>query len=55
MLVFSSEADQDVHAAYNEHANGYITKPGNLEALAAVVDAIERFWITVAQIPKVLR
>jgi DNA-binding NarL/FixJ family response regulator len=44
VLVFSSsEAEKDIHAAYNDHANGYITKPGSLEALAAVVDAIEAF------------
>jgi CheY-like chemotaxis protein len=56
VLVFSSsEAEKDIHAAYNDHANGYITKPGNLEALAAVVDAIERFWIAIARIPNVAR
>jgi CheY-like chemotaxis protein len=56
VLVFStSEADADIHAAYDNHANGYITKPGNSEALAAIVETIERFWIAVAQLPKVAR
>jgi two-component system, chemotaxis family, response regulator Rcp1 len=56
VLVFStSDADADVHAAYDNHANGYITKPGNSEALAAIVETIERFWIAVAQLPKVSR
>ena len=56
VLVFStSEAEEDIHAAYDDHANGYITKPGSSEALAAIVDTIERFWIAVAQLPKVLR
>jgi CheY-like chemotaxis protein len=28
VLVFSSsEADEDIHPAYDNHANGYITKP----------------------------
>jgi chemotaxis family two-component system response regulator Rcp1 len=56
VLVFSSsEADEDIHAAYDNHANGYITKPDTVEALEAVVETIERFWIAVARLPKVAR
>src|ERR1700677_3712463 len=52
VLVFSSsEADKDVEAAYDNHANGYVTKPGSSDALAAIVETIERFWIAVAQLP----
>jgi chemotaxis family two-component system response regulator Rcp1 len=54
VLVFSSsEVDGDVHTAYDNHANGYITKPDTAEALGAVVETIERFWIAVARLPKV--
>src|ERR1035438_2850393 len=32
ILVFStSEADDDIHDAYDCHANGYITKPGDID------------------------
>jgi CheY-like chemotaxis protein len=56
VLVFSSsEADEDIHAAYHGHANGYITKPDSSKLLAEIVEAIERFWIAVAQLPKVAR
>ena len=56
VLVFStSEADDDIHAAYDDHANGYITKPQSAEDLEAVVETIERFWIAIAQLPKVAR
>jgi CheY-like chemotaxis protein len=56
VLVFStSDADDDVHAAYDNHANGYITKPGNTDALASMVETIERFWITVAELPRASR
>jgi CheY-like chemotaxis protein len=56
VLVFSSsEADTDIEAAYDNHANGYVTKPGSAEALAAIVETIERFWIAVAQLPRVPR
>ena len=55
VLVFSeSEADSDIHAAYDNHANGFITKPGGDEALSATVEAVERFWITL-RLPKVQR
>jgi two-component system, chemotaxis family, response regulator Rcp1 len=54
VLVFSSsEADEDIHTAYDNHANGYITKPPSGEALAAIVETIERFWIGIAQLPRV--
>jgi two-component system, chemotaxis family, response regulator Rcp1 len=55
VLVFSSsEEDEDIHAAYGYHANGYITKPGSLAMLEAMVETIERFWCAV-QLPKVMR
>ncbi len=54
ILVFSaSEADEDIHSAYGDYANGYIVKPGSPERLASIVEAIEHFWVTVAQLPKV--
>ena len=56
VLVFSSsEADEDIHTAYDNHANGYINKPLSAEALGAIVETMERFWIGVAQLPKVAR
>jgi hypothetical protein len=55
VLVFSaSEADRNIHAAYDNHANGFIAKPGGDEALSATVEAIERFWIALS-LPKVQR
>ncbi len=56
VLVFSSsEADRDIHEAYDRHANGYITKPASAEVLDKIVETIEQFWIAVAKLPKVLR
>ena len=56
ILVFSSsEADSDIHDAYDNHANGYITKPASVAMLAQVVETIEQFWIAVARLPKVVR
>jgi CheY-like chemotaxis protein len=56
VLVFStSKEDEDIHAAYDSHANGYITKPDSGDMLATIVETIERFWVTIARLPKVLR
>jgi chemotaxis family two-component system response regulator Rcp1 len=56
VLVFStSEAESDIHTAYDNHANGYITKPGSADLLAIVVEAIEQFWAAVAHLPKAIR
>jgi chemotaxis family two-component system response regulator Rcp1 len=56
VLIFSaSEGDVDMHAAYDWYANGYIRKPSDPDVLNAIVETIERFWIAVAQIPKVAR
>jgi CheY-like chemotaxis protein len=54
LVLSASEADRDIHAAYDNHANGFITKPGGDEALSATVEAIERFWIAL-RLPKVQR
>ncbi len=38
ILVFSSSAaDNDIHDAYDNHANGYITKPASVAVLAQIV------------------
>lgn len=56
VLVFSSsDADEDIHDAYDSHANCYIMKPGSVDVLAQIVETVEQFWIAVAKLPRVLR
>ena len=56
VLVFStSDAEQDIHDAYDGHANGYITKPASGKMMEAIVEAIAQFWAVIAQLPKVMR
>jgi CheY-like chemotaxis protein len=53
VLVFSaSQADEDVHAAYDGHANGYVPKPADMDGLYAVIDSIESFWVHTAHLPR---
>jgi len=52
VLVFSSSHEhQDINAAYNAHANGYISKPSNMDALYGVIESIENFWVHTAHLP----
>jgi CheY-like chemotaxis protein len=56
VLVFSSSSEQtDIHAAYDDHANGYVTKPAGYDTLVGIEESIERFWADVARIPKAVR
>ena len=56
VLIFStSEAADDIHSAYDDHANGYIVKPGAVDELMAIIETLERFWTAVANLPRVSR
>jgi two-component system, chemotaxis family, response regulator Rcp1 len=52
VLVFSSSIDDhDIEEAYNAHANGYITKPSDLDELLSIVENVEKFWVHTARLP----
>ena len=52
VLVFSSSQDDEVvKTAYRGCANGYISKPSDLDSFYAVVDNIETFWVHTARLP----
>jgi CheY-like chemotaxis protein len=51
MILSTSKADQDLHKAYNLHANCYITKPVDLEQFLNVVRSIENFWFNIVTLP----
>lgn len=46
VVLTTSTAPRDVQAAYDLHANCYITKPIDLNEFTEAVDTIERFWHT---------
>jgi CheY-like chemotaxis protein len=55
ILIFSSsEAAADIQDAYGNHANGYIVKPSEIDGLASIIEAIERFCFAV-RLPEVVR
>ena len=55
VILTTSDADQDIDATYDLHANCYITKPVDLEQFTKIVKAIEHFWFNVVSLPNGLR
>ena len=51
IVLSSSQNPEDIAKAYDLHANCYLTKPTNFEAFIAVVQALEYFWIRIANLP----
>jgi two-component system, chemotaxis family, response regulator Rcp1 len=51
MVLTTSNAEQDLHKAYNLHANCYITKPVDLDQFLNVVRSIEHFWFNIVTLP----
>ena len=51
VVLTTSEAEEDVIAAYNLHANAYVRKPVDFEQFVAAVRAIDDFFITVVRLP----
>jgi len=51
VVLTTSEAESDVLAVYDLHANAYVRKPGDFNQFVAAVRAIDGFFSTVAQLP----
>lgn len=51
VILTTSEADEDVAAAYDLHANAYVRKPVDFEQFVQAVRAIDDFFITVVRLP----
>ena len=51
VIPTSSQAEKDIVATYNLHANCYITKPVDFDQFIDVVRSIENFWFSVVKLP----
>ncbi len=51
VVLTMSQAEEDVHRAYNLNANCYISKPVDLEKFLKVVRTIKEFWLTIVKLP----
>ena len=50
-VLTTSQAEQDILASYDLHANCYITKPVDLNEFVRVVQGIENFWLSIVKLP----
>lgn len=52
VVLTTSQAQEDIHNAYQLSANCYISKPVDLDQFMAVVRTIEEFWLKTVTLPK---
>jgi CheY-like chemotaxis protein len=52
VMLTTSSAESDITECYSKSANCYITKPLDFGKFLDVVEAIESFWFSIAQLPK---
>jgi two-component system, chemotaxis family, response regulator Rcp1 len=52
VVLSTSAAQPDILAAYDLHANCYITKPIDFEEFMRVIRLIKEFWFTMAKLPR---
>ncbi len=51
LVLTTSDAEADVLAAYEHHANSYLIKPVDLDNFIAVIKQIETFWLELVRLP----
>jgi CheY-like chemotaxis protein len=51
VVLTTSDAEEDVLASYDLHANAYVRKPVDFEQFVAAVRSIDDFFITVVRLP----
>ncbi len=52
VILSTSDDDRDIHKAYKNHANCYITKPVDLDQFIKVVQSFQSFLVIYSQIAK---
>ena len=55
LILTTSDAERDIIACYDLHANGYIVKPFDLAAFFAMMQSLVTFWIDTAELPRIER
>jgi CheY-like chemotaxis protein len=52
VVIMTSSADEkDILAAYDRHANCYVTKPIDMDQFMEAVRSIEDFWLNIVRLP----
>lgn len=53
VMLTTSSSHTDIIAAYEKHANCYITKPVELKKFIETIRSFENFWCSIVQLPPV--
>jgi CheY-like chemotaxis protein len=51
IILTTSQADEDVSAAYDNYANCYIRKPVDMDKFIEVAQKVEDFWLSIVKLP----
>lgn len=51
VILTTSRADEDVVRGYDLGVSGYVTKPVTFDGLVKVMQAIERYWFEIVELP----
>jgi CheY-like chemotaxis protein len=51
VVMTCSDDEKDILAAYDKHANCYVTKPMDIDKFMDAVRSIEDFWLSVVRLP----
>lgn len=50
IILTTSSAESDILSCYRNYANTYITKPIDIKNFLDMIDSIENFWLSIAQL-----
>lgn len=53
VVLTTSEAESDVIASYESHANSFATKPVDLNDFRKVLGGIKDYWFSVVKLPRI--
>lgn len=51
VILTTSSDEMDIKKSYENHSNCYITKPVDINNFLDVIASIEKFWISIVQLP----
>jgi len=51
LIMTTSENQEDIKFAYQNHANSYITKPVDMDEFTKIISSINNFWLTIVKLP----
>jgi len=52
VILTSSKAEEDIIKTYELHANAYIKKPLDFTSFLEIIQAIDSFWFSIVELPK---